>query len=58
MTKRIEKYMMTLEEACKAVEQIIARGHDAEVRRARNGLYVVYEVNKSKILRADVGARE
>lgn len=44
----MESYKMTLTEAMLAVEEIIARGNDAEVRRAAGGKYIVYEVTKTR----------
>ena len=31
------------------IEQITSRGHDAEVRRKKDGQYAVYEVKKNKV---------
>lgn len=40
---------MTLAEAMRAVETITARGRDAEVRRNKDGTYIVYEIKKNKV---------
>lgn len=39
---------MTLAEAMDVVEQIVASGKDAEVRRAAGGSYIVYEIAKTR----------
>jgi hypothetical protein len=53
-----KSYKLTVKEMCDAVEAIMARGNDAEVRRAAGGQYIVYEVKKKKVRRQDVGAAE
>ena len=40
---------MSLKEAMEAVEAITARGRDAEIRRAKDGTYIVYEIKKNKV---------
>ena len=44
---------MTLKEAMEAVEKITARGNDAEVRRTKDGTYIVYEIKKNKVTCAE-----
>lgn len=49
----LKAYSMTLEEAMDAVREIIQTGHDAEVRQAGQGLYVVYNISKRLVKRPD-----
>lgn len=53
MTNKIKACIMSLGEAMRAVEIIISRGYDAEVRKVKGG-YIVYEIKKNRIARSDV----
>lgn len=49
-----ESCMLSLAEMVAAVQRIIARGHDAEVRAAPGGKFIVYELDKTRVCRGDL----
>ena len=48
LTMNLELYKMTLAEVTAAVAEIVASGKDAEVRRAGDDKYIVYEITKTR----------
>lgn len=48
------RYKMTLGEAMRVVELIVASGKDAEIRRATDGMYIVYAIDKTRMKKGDI----
>lgn len=53
MTTRRNRVRLTADEMRDAIVEIIARGNDVEVRRGRNGTYIVIEVVRLKYRAGD-----
>ena len=49
-----ESCKLSLTEMVAAVLKILSRGHDAEVRAAPGGKFIVYELDKTRVCREDL----